>query len=52
VPTPVDSDNRPDLGPLEAATRSVAALLDPARKPVIVYESTVYPGSPRRFAGR
>src|SRR4051812_14912671 len=51
VPTPVDSANRPDLGPLEAATRSVAALLDPARKPVIVYESTVYPGVTEEICG-
>src|SRR3954463_11012623 len=26
VPTPVDADNRPDLGPVIGATRSVAAL--------------------------
>ena len=44
VPTPVDADNRPDLGPVLGATRSLAALLDPARAPVVVYESTVYPG--------
>src|SRR5688572_29685234 len=44
VPTPVDAAKRPDLRPVEAATRTVAALIDPSRKPVIVYESTVYPG--------
>ncbi len=44
VPTPVDGQNRPDLGPLEAATRTVIDLVDPARCPTIVYESTVYPG--------
>lgn len=44
VPTPVDDQNNPDLGPLMAATRTVSGLLDPARKPIIVYESTVYPG--------
>jgi UDP-N-acetyl-D-galactosamine dehydrogenase len=44
VPTPVDGDNRPDLSPVISATESVAKMLDPARKPVIVYESTVYPG--------
>ena len=44
VPTPVDSANRPDLGPLESATRTVAALIDPALRPTIVFESTVYPG--------
>jgi len=44
VPTPIDDAKQPDLGPVIGATRTVAALLDPARKPVIVYESTVYPG--------
>jgi UDP-N-acetyl-D-galactosamine dehydrogenase len=44
VPTPVDHQNRPDLGPLLSATRIVAALLDPKRRPTVVFESTVYPG--------
>jgi UDP-N-acetyl-D-glucosamine/UDP-N-acetyl-D-galactosamine dehydrogenase len=44
VPTPVDQDNEPDLGPLIGASRMVAGLLDGERTPVIVYESTVYPG--------
>lgn len=44
VPTPVDSANRPDLGPVESATRMVARLIDPALRPTIVFESTVYPG--------
>jgi UDP-N-acetyl-D-galactosamine dehydrogenase len=44
VPTPVDSNNRPDLGPVDGATRTVATLVDPAKRPTIVYESTVYPG--------
>jgi UDP-N-acetyl-D-galactosamine dehydrogenase len=44
VPTPVDDANQPDLGPVISATKSLAALLDGARKPIIVYESTVYPG--------
>jgi UDP-N-acetyl-D-galactosamine dehydrogenase len=44
VPTPVDADNQPDLGPLMSACRTVAGLLDPARRPVVVFESTVYPG--------
>jgi UDP-N-acetyl-D-galactosamine dehydrogenase len=44
VPTPVDDDKKPDLGPVLSATRSLATLLDPARKPIVVYESTVYPG--------
>lgn len=51
VPTPVDAANRPDLGPLLAATADVGRALrlrterDPAAPPAIVsYESTVYPG--------
>jgi UDP-N-acetyl-D-galactosamine dehydrogenase len=51
VPTPVDDDNEPDLGPVISATRSVATLLDPARKPIIVYESTVYPGVTEEVCG-
>jgi UDP-N-acetyl-D-galactosamine dehydrogenase len=51
VPTPVDSSNRPDLGPVLSATRTVAGLLDAGRKPVIVYESTVYPGVTEEVCG-
>ena len=38
VPTPVDSHNRPDLSALLAATRTVAGMLDAARRPTIVFE--------------
>ncbi|MGS1016293.1 nucleotide sugar dehydrogenase [Allosphingosinicella humi] len=51
VPTPVDADNKPDLSPVISATRSVATLLDGARKPIIVYESTVYPGVTEDICG-
>jgi UDP-N-acetyl-D-galactosamine dehydrogenase len=44
VPTPVDEANQPDLGPVVAATETAARLLDPAKRPIVVYESTVYPG--------
>jgi UDP-N-acetyl-D-galactosamine dehydrogenase len=44
VPTPVDRSNRPDLNAVMAATRTVARLIDPERRPTVVYESTVYPG--------
>jgi UDP-N-acetyl-D-galactosamine dehydrogenase len=44
VPTPVDTANRPDLGPLLSATATVASLLEPGRTATVVYESTVYPG--------
>jgi UDP-N-acetyl-D-galactosamine dehydrogenase len=51
VPTPVDGDCKPDLGPVIGATRAVAAMLDAARRPVIVYESTVYPGVTEEICG-
>jgi len=44
VPTPVDSDKQPNLRPVISATETVARLLDAAKKPIIIYESTVYPG--------
>ena len=51
VPTPVDEENRPDLSAVMAATRTVASLIDPARRPTIVYESTVYPGVTEDLCG-
>ena len=51
VPTPVDAANRPDLEPLKAATRTVARLIDPSRRPTIVFESTVYPGVTEEICG-
>src|SRR5437870_1509906 len=51
VPTPVDTANRPDLTAVLAATRMVAGLIDPARRPTIVYESTVYPGVTEEICG-
>ena len=51
VPTPVDSDNRPDLGAVEGATRAVGGLLDGDRRPIVVYESTVYPGVTEEVCG-
>ena len=51
VPTPVDSSNQPDLRAVEAATRTVARLIDPAKRPIIVYESTVYPGVTEDICG-
>ena len=44
VPTPIDDQNQPDLRAVISATETVAEMIDPALKPVIVYESTVYPG--------
>ena len=51
VPTPVDEANRPDLSALMAATSTVAGLIDPKRRPTIVYESTVYPGVTEDLCG-
>ena len=42
VPTPIHPSNQPDLGPLLAASRTVAGALKPGD--FVVYESTVYPG--------
>lgn len=42
VPTPVDKNNRPDLTPLQGASRTVGKVI--SQGDVVVYESTVYPG--------
>jgi UDP-N-acetyl-D-galactosamine dehydrogenase len=44
VPTPVDAANRPDLSLVCAASRTVGGMLEAGRAPIVVYESTVYPG--------
>ncbi|NLW96327.1 MAG: nucleotide sugar dehydrogenase [Xanthomonadaceae bacterium] len=43
VPTPIDEFKRPDLRPLESASRTVGAAI--ARGGVAIFESTVYPGA-------
>lgn len=42
VPTPVDTNNRPDLGPLWNASEIVGKVI--SKGDIVVYESTVYPG--------
>ena len=42
VPTPIDSNHRPALGPIQAATVTVGQHM--SKGSVVVYESTVYPG--------
>lgn len=42
VPTPVNDDHTPDLGPVEGASRLLGQNL--VKDSVIVFESTVYPG--------
>jgi len=49
VPTPLDADKQPDLGPLLSATRTVGGALAPGA--VVVYESTVYPGLTEEHCG-
>jgi UDP-N-acetyl-D-galactosamine dehydrogenase len=43
VPTPIDAYKRPDLAPLEAASRSVGRAIGTGG--VVIFESTVYPGA-------
>jgi UDP-N-acetyl-D-glucosamine/UDP-N-acetyl-D-galactosamine dehydrogenase len=42
VPTPIDKNNKPDLGPLESACQLIGSVL--TANTVVVFESTVYPG--------
>ena len=43
VPTPIDSFKRPDLSPLESASRTVGRAIK--RGGTVIFESTVYPGA-------
>lgn len=43
VPTPVDKVNRPDLTPLQKASKTVGSVLK--KGDIVIYESTVYPGA-------
>lgn len=43
VPTPIDKHKRPDLAPLEGASRAVGRVLSPGD--VVIFESTVFPGA-------
>ncbi|WP_297529799.1 Vi polysaccharide biosynthesis UDP-N-acetylglucosamine C-6 dehydrogenase TviB [Thiohalobacter sp.] len=43
VPTPIDQARRPDLRPLESASRTIGRLISPGD--VAIFESTVYPGA-------
>src|SRR3546814_11440114 len=49
VPTPIDGDRRPDLGPLLSA----ADLIGPGLRPgaLVVVESTVHPGATEEVVG-
>ncbi|HEY4057392.1 MAG TPA: nucleotide sugar dehydrogenase [Kofleriaceae bacterium] len=49
VPTPIDNNNRPDLGPMISASKSIAPHLK--KGDIVVYESTVYPGVTEEVCG-
>jgi hypothetical protein len=48
VPTPIDTERRPDLAPLENACAMIGPRLQPG---AAVFESIVYPGLTREFCG-
>lgn len=47
VPTPVDKKKKPDLKPLELASKIIGKIIK--KNSFIVYESTVYPGCTEEF---
>src|SRR6476659_8989710 len=49
VPTPIDSNNRPDLGPMISASKTIGPHLK--KGDIVVYESTVYPGVTEEVCG-
>ena len=49
VPTPIDADNRPDLGAVRAAAATVGGVLAPGA--IVVLESTVSPGVTEEVCG-
>jgi UDP-N-acetyl-D-galactosamine dehydrogenase len=50
VPTPVDSNNTPDLIPLQSACDLVGSVLK--KNDIVVFESTVYPGLTEDLCGK
>ena len=43
VPTPIDKHKRPDLNPLKQSSKAIGSILK--KDDIVVYESTVYPGT-------
>jgi len=43
VPTPIDSNKKPDLSPLKKSSELLGKILK--KKDIVIYESTVYPGA-------
>jgi UDP-N-acetyl-D-galactosamine dehydrogenase len=50
VPTPVDSNNMPELSPLAKASVAIGSLLK--KDDIVVYESTVYPGATEEYCAK
>ncbi len=49
VPTPLDDENNPDLGPVRRASEMISSCLK--KGDIVVYESTVYPGVTEDICG-
>jgi UDP-N-acetyl-D-galactosamine dehydrogenase len=49
VPTPINEDNQPDLGPLISASKMIGSILK--KDDIVIYESTVYPGATEEDCG-
>ena len=49
VPTPIDADRQPELGPLRRACALIGRALRPGG--LVVFESTVYPGLTEELCG-
>ena len=56
VPTPIDSLKEPDLEPLKSASICIGKCLKSnslknkqSEKPIIIFESTVYPGATKKY---
>jgi UDP-N-acetyl-D-galactosamine dehydrogenase len=49
VPTPIDSDRRPDLTPVRSACRDIGGVI--AKGDLVILESTVYPGVTEEVCG-
>ncbi len=48
VPTPINENKKPDLGPLKNASKTIGRVFKRRKSsinPIVIYESTVYPGA-------
>jgi len=52
VPTPIDSNNEPDITALKEASKAVGRLLKNTKGKIIIFESTVYPGLTESICGK